>query len=330
MGFMGKMHLRCWNALENARVVAVCDIEPSRLAGAGGTSGNIAGAEEQIDLSEVECFSDGAEMLASVNLDAVSITLPTELHARYTRIALQTGVNVLCEKPMALTLEECASMIAAAKDSGKLLQVGHCIRFWPEYACAKQIIDSRTYGKVLSASFQRLSSTPGWSWKGWLLDGARSGGAILDMHIHDSDFVHYLFGLPQSVFCRGVKHVTGAYDHVLTSYHYPDGKLVSAEGGWIMAPGFGFRMSFQIVLEGATLTYDSTRSPSLQVCPVHAESYTPQIAPGDGYSQEISHFAHRLNGAPAPSILTPHQSAASVRLVLAERQSADTGQPVFL
>lgn len=330
LGFMGKMHFRCWNALEEAKVVAICDIEPDRFAISAGTVGNIAGAEQVLDFSGVQFFTDAAKMFASLPLDVVSITLPTDLHAAYTRMALQAGVHVLCEKPMALTPDECASMISTAQETAKLLQIGHCIRFWPAYAKAKQIVDNQEYGEVLAATFQRLSSTPDWSWNNWLMDGTRSGGAILDMHIHDSDFVQHLFGLPESVFCQGIKRISRAYDHVFTSYQYPDGKVVSAEGGWVMAPDFGFQMSFHIVMKQGTIVFDSTRSPAFKVCPKQGKALIPSIEPGDGYSLEIRHFANVLLGKPVPAVLTPAQSADSLRLILAEQQSADSGTVVKL
>jgi 1,5-anhydro-D-fructose reductase (1,5-anhydro-D-mannitol-forming) len=325
LGFMGKMHFRCWQALEDARLVAVCDIDEGKFASAGGVVGNITGAEQPLDFRDIQTFTDAREMFAKMNLDAVSITLPTYLHPEYTCLALQSGVNVLSEKPMALDLAGCERMISVARESGKLLQVGHCIRFWPEYARAKAIVDSGQYGAILAATFQRLSSTPGWSWQNWILDGAKSGGAILDMHIHDADFVQYLFGLPESVFCRASKGPSGAYDHAVSSYVYPDGKVITAEGGWVMAPGFGFQMSFHMVLERATIVFDSTRVPSFKVCPVVGETFTPPVDPGDGYSCEIRHFADLLLGKPAPSVLTSQQSFDSVRLILAEKQSADSG-----
>jgi predicted dehydrogenase len=330
LGFMGKMHFRCWNALDEAKVVAICDIDPTRFVSSAGTAGNIAGAEQALNFEGVQFFTDAAEMLASVALDVVSITLPTDLHAVYTQMVLQAGVHALCEKPMALNLAECASMIAAANQSAKQLQIGHCIRFWPAYAKTKELVDSQEYGKVLAATFQRLSLTPDWSWNNWLMDGQRSGGAILDMHIHDSDFVQYLFGLPQSVFCRGIKQVSGAYDHVMTSYLYPDGKVVSAEGGWVMTPGFGFQMSFNLVLEHATIVFDSTRSPAFKICPQNGPAFTPPLEDGDGYSVEIRHFADLLLGKTVPAVLTPSQSADSLRLIMAEVQSADIGLPVML
>jgi len=325
MGFMGKMHFRCWQAVEEARIVAICDIDPARLTNQPGAAGNIAGAEQPLDLTGIETFTDAREMFSRTDLDAVSITLPTYLHADYTRMALEAGVNVLCEKPMALDLSDCDRMIAAARQSGKNLQIGQCIRFWPQYAKTKEIIASRAYGEVLAATFQRLSLTPRWAWQNWILDSAKSGGAIMDMHIHDADFVQYLFGLPDGVFCRGAKGLTGGYDHMVSSYIYPGNKVITAEGGWVMAPSFGFQMSFHLVLERATIVFDSTRTPDFKVCPLDGEAFSPPVEAGDGYSREIRHFADALLGKPVPAVLSPEQSAASVRLILAEMSSADNG-----
>ncbi len=330
MGFMGQMHFRCWNATPGAQVVAVCDIDPARFSAQSGTAGNIGGTEGALDFSTVACFTDAAEMFAKTQLDAVSITLPTYLHAGYTVMALEAGVNVLCEKPMSLDPDECDRMALAAWESGKQLQIGHCIRFWPVYAHAKKYIDGGSYGRVLAATFQRLSSTPTWSWQNWLMDGSKSGGAIMDMHIHDADFVQYVFGFPESVFTRAARGPSGEFDHVVTSYLYGDGKVVTAEGGWAMAPGFGFQMSFHIVMEQATLVFDSSRGPDLKVCPKDGEAFAAAVEPGDGYTEEIRHFAELLQGKPVPAVLTPQQSAASVRLILAEKLSAETGQQVRL
>jgi predicted dehydrogenase len=330
LGFMGKMHFRCWKTVAEAKIVAICDIDPAKFASTAGTAGNIAGAEQPLDFSGIEFFTSAADMLAKMQLDAVSITLPTYLHAEYTRMALKAGVNVLCEKPMALNPAECEGMVTAAIEYGKNLQIGHCIRFWPAYTKSKEMIDSGQYGKVLAATFQRLSLSPIWGWENWMMDGAKSGGAILDLHIHDSDFVQYVFGIPESVFTRGVKGPSGEYDHVVTSYIYPDDKVITAEGGWVMAPGFGFEMSFNIVLERATLVYDSTRTPEFRACPRDGEVFIPTVEVGDAYELEIKHFANGMLGVDVPTILTPEQSSDSVKLVLAEKLSAATGKPVKL
>jgi len=222
---------------------------------------------------------------------------------------------------MALNYSDCLKMVETAKKNRKCLQIGHCIRFWPEYVRAKQIIDSEQYGKILAASFQRLSLTPTWSWDNCFLDGNRSGGAMLDLHIHDTDFVQHVFGVPNEVFSRGVIGPSGDYDHTVTQYLYDDQKVVTAEGGWIMAPEFGFEMSFKIMLEDATLLYSSAQEPTFKICPKEGEMIIPEIEDGDGYSFEIHHFVDFISGKSVHSVITPEQSADSVKIIEAEKES---------
>lgn len=328
LGFMGKMHFRCWKKTGNAKLAAVCDVDASKFKKTSGTAGNIQGAEEPLNLSGVACFTDVGRMLRTMDLDAVSICVPTYLHKQVTLQCLQAGLHVLCEKPMALTSAECRIMIAAARQARRILQIGQCIRFWPQYVKAMEIVKSRRYGKVLAATFQRLSMTPVWSWKNWMMKHSLSGGAALDLHIHDADFVQYLFGMPRAVFSRAAKGPSGGYDHIVTQYLYRDSKPITAEGGWIMAPKFGFQMSFQMILEKATLVFDCTRNPDFRLCTGKGEQKIPAVVSGDGYSREIAHFAAVVSGKKRPVITTPEQSRDSVRLIEAEKQSARIGRIV--
>ena len=330
LGFMGKMHFRCYQALDGVQVAAICDIDETRFENTSGTAGNIGGAEAPLDFTGIGLYTDFDKMLAEANLDAISIALPTYLHKDHTVKALGAGLNVLCEKPMALTVEDGRAMQAAAEKSGRLLQIGHCIRFWPEYAKTKELIDSGQYGKVRAAMFQRLSLTPTWAWDGWLMDPARSGSAAMDLHIHDSDYVQYVFGMPKAVFSRTARGPSNDADHIVTQYVYDEDCVVTAEGGWAMSPTFGFEMSFNIVLEKATIVYDCTRSPAFKVCPVEGDAFTPEVASGDGYANEIAHFVKAVRGETVPPIITPEQSVDSVRLVLAEKQSAASGEKALL
>jgi predicted dehydrogenase len=248
------------------------------------------------------------------------------LHPETTVQALEAGVHVLCEKPMALHVVECDRMIAAAHAAGKVLQIGHCIRFWPEYVVTRELIQSGQYGQIVAASFRRFSSIPTWSPDNWFADEKRSGGQPLDLHIHDSDYVHHVFGLPAAVSSTADTPQT----YISTQYHYPGGPAVVAESTWRMAPSFGFEMSFVVVLERATIVYDCTRTPSFRVCPADGPAFTPEVPAGDGYSREIDHYARAVAGEKLEPVVTPEQSRDTIRLVLAEKQSAREGKPVSL
>jgi predicted dehydrogenase len=329
-GFMGRMHYRCWKALADVEVTAICDADPQALQDAAKSRGNIAGAEGGVDLAGVKIYGDFAQMIQHEPLHAVSITLPTHLHAKSTIAALDAGLHVLCEKPMALNLADATRMIEAARRSGKVLQIGHCIRFWPEYAKAKQIVDSGQHGRVIAATFQRLAATAARKTPSWFTNEALSGGMPLDLHIHDTDFIQYLFGMPRSVCSCGVSAGEGGLTHLVTRYGYDDDKLVTAEGGWAMMPTFGFEMRFHIALERATIAFDYHRQPALRLCLAEGEAIAPPCEEGDGYSRQIAHFAQRTGGEDVPPVTTLQQAWDSLRIVLAERESARSGCPVTL
>jgi 1,5-anhydro-D-fructose reductase (1,5-anhydro-D-mannitol-forming) len=331
LGFIGQVHYHGYRALKDeVKLAAVCDIDQSRLRDAGGISGNIGGAQNKLELEDVALYTDFSKMLHEQKLDIVSVCLPSYLHAQYAIQALEAGVNVLCEKPMAMTLEECDSIIAAANTSGCRLQVGHVLRFWPEYEWTHEAFFDGRFGKLLAAHFQRLSQTPTWSSCNWLMNGELSGGASFDLHIHDVDYVQYLLGLPRAVFSRGYIGPSDDIDHIATQYLYQGDVVVTSEGGWVMTRNFGFRQGFDLVLEEASIVFDSTRTPTLQVYPRNGDPYTPEIAQGDAYTREIAHFVHLVAGQNLLEVITPYESRESVRLVLAEKQSALTKRTVSL
>jgi 1,5-anhydro-D-fructose reductase (1,5-anhydro-D-mannitol-forming) len=315
-GFMGRMHHRCWSNQPGARVTAICE-KRLDLVRESAAAGNIAGASEKVDLTDVELFDDFDAMLASGKIDAISLTLPTFLHAGFTVKALESGLHVLCEKPMALSVAECDLMIEAARKAGRRLQVGHCVRFWPEYAKAREIVRSGEYGRPLAASFRRFGAAPSWGDANWFNDDRRSGGMALDLHIHDTDYILWLFGMPKAVcsaFDRGESYM-------VTRYAY-EGLPVTAEGSWGLMPSFGFEMSFNILLERATITYDCTRKPAFRVCPAKGDAFSPEVAAGDGYSREVDHFVRALRDEAVEEVITPGQSRETIRVVLAEKESA--------
>lgn len=322
IGFMGKTHFDIHRSLKKkAKVAAICDGDPVKRAGDwSAIAGNIGGAGQKVDLKGVNVYAKAEEMFADPAVDVVDICLPTYLHAKFTVAALKAGKHVICEKPMAMSSAECAKMIAAAKAAKKQLYIGQCIRFWPEYAAAKKIMDSKQYGKVITAVFQRRSMLPTWSWENWLMDPKKSGLDALDLHVHDADFVAYAFGLPRAVVSVGTGLAKGRLDHIVTSYEYPDGKMVIAEGAWEYNPSFPFSMQFAIHMEKASLSLLPGEPLTLHLA--KGKKKVIKVPGGTGYDHEMAHFLDCIAKGKRSDILTPESAMASIRLVENEIKSA--------
>ena len=124
-----------------------------------------------------KCYLEG--------LDAVSVVVPTKLHKQVVLDALDAGMQVLVEKPIADTTENAEMMIEAAKKAGKVLMIGHIERFNPAVIRLKEIINSGILGKIVSISTKRV---------GPYNPRIRDVGVILDIGVHDIDIISYLYG----------------------------------------------------------------------------------------------------------------------------------------
>jgi predicted dehydrogenase len=330
-GFMGRMHYGNWMKMKGAKVVALCDKDTSQFT-APVKGGNIAGADAATGFGDAVIYDDFDRMMAAAKPDVISLTLPTPLHVPLTVKALQAGVSVLCEKPMALDAADCGKMIAAAAKApgGAKLMVAQCLRFWPCYVYLKKLVDSKRFGKVIAASFRRFSAPPGWG-KGqsWFSDESKSGGVALDLHIHDTDMVNFLFGMPKAVTSAAAFGKAGDMQYISTLYDV-GGPAVTAEASWSMTPTMGFEASFIVTFEKAVVILDAKREKPLCVYPAKGEPFVPALAAGEGYEYEIKWFLDVLNGKKVPCVTTPEQSRDSVKIVDAEKKSAKTGKTVRL
>ena len=325
IGFMGQQHFAIYEALEGAEVVAVCDKIPERVAESAASIGGNIGDAAELDLSAQERYTDFGEMIAAGGLDVVDICTPTYTHADLSCAALEAGLNVICEKPMAMNPDECDRMIAAAQSAGKLLFIAQCIRFWPEYEVLADMVSSGALGKVLAAKFTRQSPPATWASEGWLSDPELSGGALLDLHIHDVDFILSVFGPPKGVLSRAVNGV----DLVESAYLYDD-LVCTAEGGWVMPGSFPFEMGFQVLGEKGLLEFTLAKEPMLQFYPADGDPFTPDYEGGTGYDNELAYFVECIESGQAPERVTPESARDSVAMIMAEAESIKSGNVVAL
>ena len=334
LGFMGHTHLKAYRNIPNARIAALCDAVRLPVNGIlSAATGNIGSNEDDtltFDMREVKATHDLAELLADPAIDLIDICVPTLAHTKLAIAALQAGKHVLCEKPLARTASAAREIAAAAATAKGFFMPGMCIRFWPEYAWLKQTIAQQAYGRVLAARFRRVSEPPAWG-RDHFFDGAKSGGAILDLHIHDADFVQYCFGRPTAVFAQGFTHYSGEIDHVVAQYQVACGAAVSAEGGWVMGDGHGFEMAFTIIFENATVDFNSNRgADGLRVFEKGQAARSIALPPGDGYRAELSYMIECIATHQPPTIVTASDAASAVEICEAEGESIRSGKLVSL
>jgi predicted dehydrogenase len=322
LGFMGNTHLENYLRLEQegheVQVIALCDMDPGKLQGQA-KAGNIDTVSDVIDFDRFHKYTSVADMLKNERLDAVDITLPTFLHEQVTIECLNHGVHVLCEKPMSLSTAACDNMLQAAEKNRKQLMVGQCLRFWPAYVFLKKMIEDQTLGKVTSAYFFRGGSTP--TWGAWLIQKDKSGGALMDMHVHDTDVINWLFGMPDAVSTLARNVVPGSgYDVVSTNYAYPDGKVVNAQADWTLEGDFGFDMQYRVNFDKGNVLFSQNK---VKVNPNAGPGYEPELASDMGYYFQLQYFVQTLLNDQPIQRADGYSTRDSIRIVEAEIASAD-------
>ena len=334
LGFMAATHIRALRKVAGARVAALCNPSGRHLDGDfSKVAGNVGATDPvKLDMHGVQATRDFAELLADPDLHVIDICAPTKAHGELAIAALQAGKHVLCEKPLARDAKTARYIVAAAADAKGFFMPAMCLRFWPEWAWLRAAIAEGRYGRVLGARFRRVAEPPGWGAQTFG-NGAESGGALFDLHVHDTDFVNWCFGRPRSVFSQGYTKHTGAIDHVVTQYEVAGGAIVHAEGSWAMTAGFGFSMSYTVNFERATADYDLARgAEALRLSePGQAARVVAMPAdPPDGYVGELRHFVECVSAGRAPSVVTAADGLASVEVCEAEEKSALTGRAVVV
>jgi predicted dehydrogenase len=316
---MGSVHLNAWSNTPGAEVTAVCTENPGSLSGnLNRTGGNLARDLGTFDFERVRRFAHWSELIADPELDIVDVCLPTDMHHEVTVAALSAGKHVLCEKPMALTGADCDRMLATSQDSGRLLMIGHVLRFWPEYRVLSRTIRSGDHGRVLAATFTRQCGLPDWS--KWLPVDARSGGAVLDLLVHDIDQALMLFGLPHRAAAKALGHVDG----VSASLIYDSGPEVRIVGGWFK-PGTPLVMSFRIRFEQAELELTQEGLFLSDMTGTRAKVDVPEE---DGYRKELQYFLQCVQSGEPLSECSPKDSAQAVKVALILKRARETGEQV--
>lgn len=328
-GGLGRVHLANLEKLGRERgdltLCAICGT--TREGFSQSVSTNIGTTDcSHINIDKVNFYDDYKELIDCEKPDFVFTALPTYLHEEVAVYALERGVHTFSEKPMALTLEGCQNMIDASEKSGAYLMIGQCTRFAREIIKLKEIIDSGVYGKMYRAEFHRYSQLPMWTWKNWILDPEKSGGCIVDMHIHDVDLINYLFGTPKSLHSVMTEQ-NAKRESVFTQYEMPDGAVILSRGDWSLPQKFPFEQGAMICFEKACIKLADHH---LMTIYTDDEVITPELEGENSYVAEAREFLRCIDEKTTSPITSARSVKESIRIALAEVESASTKQTIEL
>jgi predicted dehydrogenase len=326
-GFMGMTHAGAWKAQgDRCRVEVVA----SRTAAKAAKVADAAGGADVVD--------DLDAAIADPRVSLVDVCLPTPLHREVAERAFAAGKDVLLEKPLALTLEDAEAIVDAAARSGRVLLVGMVLRFWPEYQKLHRLAEEGAIGEVRSVSTLRLS--PPADWNEWSIDPAQSGGAAVDLLVHDFDQLNALLGAPRTVAARAVRRgPLGAPQHVLAVTEHEGGSGL-AEGSMMLPSSYPFTSNIRVLGASGILEYPFAAAPAvdggniggvdaeanrLRLHPADGDARAIDVASADPWHRQAAYLLDHLDSGTAPELGTGEQALAALRLSLAANRSLERG-----
>ncbi len=320
-GGMGHGHAARFASLPEVKVVACADIREEA-------------ARRLASEHDARAYTDGRRLLADRRVDIVVICTPTPSHAEFMEAAAARGKHVFCEKPMARTLPDARRAIAAAERSGVCLMVGHVLRFFPEYALAKRLLDEGAIGRPAVARTTRSSAHPRTA-DDWYGDPELSGGVLLDMAIHDIDFLLWCFGPAERVYCKALTYRGPKFtDYGLATVRFRSRVIAHIEGSWAHTPGTFFTQ-LEIAGDQGVLEHDSRASSPVEIwrkakAGRAAGVMVPESPLAESpYLVEVREFMDCVRTGRRPSV-TAQDAYAALELALAAIESSRCGEVVKL
>jgi predicted dehydrogenase len=280
-----------------------------------------------------QTFETVEQLLASVNLDALVVGSPNYLHAPQTIAALNAGIHVMVEKPMAMNALEAYQMMEASQKSGALLMVAHCFRFDPEVLWLRNQASNGRLGKIIRTKGYGVHAL--WGPSGWFTEARYAGGgALADVGIHALDTARFLLGDPQpvSVYARIGTYYTkqDVDDTGILIVNWDNAAVSYIESGWWQPHTDGPLPATQLYGEKAFG----------QLFPTYIQEQSDKIDPGftfprvEGFQQslyndQILYFINCIRDH-----ITPYPGAiegwTNMKVVDAAYQSARTGSVVMV
>lgn len=275
-----------------------------------------------------QAFTDYRTMLENAVIDAVLITLPTHLHLPYTIEAARYGKHIFCEKPAALRADEAREMFRFCREHHVRLFVAHVLRFFPEYVRIKQQVQDRAWGDIDVIHTKRFNIYPPAG--SWFLDQSKSGGVVLDLMIHDIDYLIWLMGDVRSVYATGKK--SGSMEYISATLRFNNDVIANMESCWGY-PG-GFTTQIEVIMEKGLIRHQNKtfQADQIETCSKHqgpAEGVevpeTNDAAKVDPYFMQLRHFVSCVKES-APFIVKEDEVFRALRISEMINKSLVTGR----
>jgi predicted dehydrogenase len=318
-GFMGGTHAQAWAALPDVEIAAIY--------------AKSAGRAQPLAESLATRWTDELPpLLADASIDVVDVCLPSPLHREAAEAALLAGKHVLLEKPIALAEDDARAIVAQAEASGRAFMVAHVLRFWPEYVELNRQLATGAYGSPRSILATRRQAFPAWS--DLFTRSDLTGGAVIDMMIHDYDAANWAMGQPLAVTARGQRNPrSGGFDQVQVLIDYGAGRSALIDGGMEMPDSYPFSSRFEVLADAGALEYhfraggrsfeEGEGVNQLTLFPVSGDATVAAVEQGDPFAAEVAYFAECVRTGAAPTRVTPEDALLALRVALAARSSLE-------
>lgn len=313
-GNMGRRHAAAYAEIPNAQLVAICDNR--ELA-----------AEEFAGAHGIPAYSTVDKMLNGVEADVVDICTPTAVHAQAIRSASGNGKHVIVEKPLNRNVVEAKESIRACREAGVILCVGHVLRWFPEFKRLHELTTSGAVGSPAIVRTSRINRHPG----GWFAEHKKSGGVILDLLVHDFDWLRWTFGDAKRVHAVGlVESRIPMRDYALVTIRFKSGVIAHVEGSWCQPSEFG--TSVEVAGSEGLLSFNSREASSIRIDLRTENGASVSYESPFGMSplkDELTHFIDSIESGTPPAV-KPEDGLEAVRIAEAALKSIHTGHPVTL
>lgn len=319
-GTMGSVHAQAYAAMPDVQLLGIVDADLAR-------------ANALASQLNTRAFASFEAVLADEHVEVVDICLPTNLHKAYILQAAEAKIHVISEKPITLSLADARECIDACEAAGVRFFVGQVVRFFPEYRQMLELVQEGSLGEIGTVRALRGGAYPR-GWNNWYADSAQSGSLLVDLMIHDFDFLRWCFGEVERVY---TKTLTGrdipGIDYALVSLRFRNGVIAHVEGTWAEPSGFSTELeicgsqgmvhhksgeSVAVQLQQRATTNDSTG--------VAVPASPLQQSP---YFRELEHFLACIRDN-TEALVVPEDALKALEISLAALASAQLGDAVTL